>query len=838
VGILFLLIQLSHATVQPVAPARVDEAVRLQHEGKNLEALRALRALLPALRATGDHPLLVRALVAATDAGLAVGEYQDALLEADEAFALHKQLGQNVDAAWDLNAAGLANLYLGRYDLALERYERALALDRASADGDGEITRLNNIGNVHFMHGRYADSLRMYQDALHGLDRTTPQSHERLRKMTISNLAALDQRLGADERALDWYAQLASAGTMPAGEEAQLLVNQGALCRRLGDPVKALDLYRSAQQLFARAGHRDGEIGAWRNIGIVYALDLIDYDRALHAFDTGLALARASANRRGEAQARLYRGEALRRMGRQAEADRDLHAALDAAVAAGLVEEQWKARYGIGLVRQTRGDFGGAREAFERAIATIESVRSDLQTPALRSEFLADRRDVYDALIWLRAHEQPVMIADLFTLVEQSRSRAWQDRVQASAAPLSLSAVQARVPHDTLLLEYWNGHAGTLVLWISHDTAGVATRDANAEDAAAIQALADATSRQGSIWRPASARVGEMLLGALPLRSDIHSLLIVPDGPLHVVPFETLTVPASADLVVERFDVAYLPSAAFLLRARTSSPSAWTWPWRREVVAFAAPASATSPLETRSLPALRYATEEVQRIARELGGADLHVGADARKALATDGRLRSVPVVHFATHAIADTRDPDRSRILLAPAVAGAPADYLFLREIYDLDLTHVELVTLSACDTERGKIVRGEGAEGFSRALLAAGASSAVTTMWDIGDRTGAEFMTQFYFQLASGRSKGDGLRQAKLAFLHSGLAWAHPYYWAGYVLSGDARDRLSRVVPASLMAAVVLASFLVVSGAATARRSMRLRRTQDQRRQSAPTP
>jgi len=829
VGILLLLIQLSGGATQPAAAVRVDEAVRLQHAGKNREALRALRDLLPELRISVDRATLARALAAATDAALALGEYQDALLEADEAFTLHQQLGQKADAAWDLNAAGLANLYLGRYDAALERYGRALALDRASTDGDGEVTRLNNIGNVHFIQGRYADALLMYQDALHGLDRTTPRSRERLRKMTVSNLAALSQRLGADEHALDFYAQLASEETMQPSEEAQLLVNQGALCRRLGDPVKALELYQSEQQLFTRAGHRDGEIGAWRNIGIVYALDLVDYGRALHAFNVGLELAHASANRRGETQARLYRGELLRRMGRQTDADRDLHAALDAAVGGGLVEEQWKARYSMGLVRQSQGDRRGARDAFELAIAAIESVRSDLRTPALRSEFLADKRDVYDALIWLRAHEQPVVIADLFRLIEQSRSRAWQDRLQANAPPPSLGAVQTKVPPGTLLLEYWTGSAGMALLWISHDADGLVTRDALPTDAAAIQELAGSVSRSDSGWRTASATVGNMLLGALPRRSDRQALWIVADGPLYVVPFEALTVPASTDLVIERFDVAYLPSAAFLLRAHTPSPWSWTWPWQRQLVAFANPTPAPLyPLETRPLPALRHATEEVQRIARALGGAaDLHMGADARKAWVRDGRLRSVPVVHFATHAVADTRDPDRSRILLAPPVPDGPADYLFLREIYDLDLTHVGLVTLSACDTERGKIVRGEGVEGFSRALLAAGASSAVTTMWDISDQPGAEFMAQFYFQLAKGQSKAGALRQAKLAFLHSGLAWAHPYYWAAYVLTGDASDTLPRVVPWRVLALAVLACILLISVAATARRSTTLRRT-----------
>ena len=174
-----------------------------------------------------------------------------------------------------------------------------------------------------------------------------------------------------------------------------------------------------------------------------------------------------------------------------------------------------------------------------------------------------------------------------------------------------------------------------------------------------------------------------------------------------------------------------------------------------------------------------------------------------------------MPVVHFSTHAIADTRDPDRSRILLAPAKAGGPADYLFLREIYDLDLTGVQLVTLSACDTERGKVIRGEGVEGFSRALLAAGAASAVTTMWDVVDRASAEFMKQFYFALARGESEASALRQAKLQFLHSPLAWSHPRYWAGYVLNGDGRERLPRVMPWSVVAALLLSAFAVATGA-----------------------
>src|SRR3989454_1253923 len=373
--VLFLLMT-TGTSAFPASP--LDEAVRLQREGRNREAQNALRMLLPELRRSADRAALARALAAATDASLALGEYESAIQDAHEAFDIHQRLGERAEAAGDLNAVGLANLYLGRYDSALASYGRALALDRAGGDGDGEVLRLNNIGNVHVLRGRYADALRLYQEASAGIDtRTSERSRARLRKMTITNLAVLHQRLGADERALDLYAQVEADEAMQPSEEAQLLINQGALLRRLGDPIKAMERYRQAQALFARGQHRDGEIGAWRNIGIAYALDLNEESRALDAFGAALKLAKASSNQRGEVQALLYSGETLRRMGRLSEAAGELQAALDGATRVGLVDEEWKALYSLGQVVQAKGRSEDARRSYERAIAAFESGRSD-----------------------------------------------------------------------------------------------------------------------------------------------------------------------------------------------------------------------------------------------------------------------------------------------------------------------------------------------------------------------------------------------------------------------------------------------------------------------------
>ena len=806
-----------------VAPAgaqpSIDEAVRLQREGRNKEAYQAVQALLPGLRGGSDRAVLARALGIATDTAMALGEYDAAIQHARNAFDTHQALGQQKDAAWDLNSVGLAQSYLTRYRDALDAFRQALDLDRATGDGDGEMTRLNNIGNLHLLQGRYSDALLLYQDALGRVDeRASASAKARLKKLTLSNLASLNQRLGADQRALDLYERVATTGAMQPAEEGQLLVNQGALVRRLGDPVKALALYRQAQAVFARARHRDGEISAWRNIGIVYALDLGDYPRALDAFAAALNRARASGNRRGEVQALLYHGETLRRQGRAAEAERELREALAGATSAGLVEEQWKAEYALGRVLESAARTADAQPLFEVAIAHIESVRSDVRTVALRSEFLADKRDVYDALIEVHLAQSPVDAGTVFSLVEKSRARTWQDRVRQTAPQGTLADVQRRLPADTLLLEYWVGPSSSATLWLSRTGRGVVVREGG-QSARVAQQFADAVGTSGTAdWREASAAAGRELLSGMPdLRSRPGgSLMIVPDGPLHFVPFEALTLPGGNELVLGRFDVSYLPSAMFLLRPDPPPARSWTWPWRPRLFALGDPdASGPDPFVTgRPLARLPFAAEEIRNITATMGGrADVHTGADARKAFVTSAALRSTPILHFATHAFADTRDPERSRLLLAPSRAGEPADFLFLREIYDLDLAGVQLASLSACETERGRVVRGEGVEGFSRALLAAGAASAVTTMWEVADRPSAEFMKRFYAELGQGQSKAGALRAAKLGFLRSELAWSHPRHWAGYVLNGDGQGSLPRVVPWSALVAVFSAACAVAS-------------------------
>src|SRR5947207_7359711 len=96
-----VLVVLMTAGTSALSETPLDQAVRLQRQGRNRDAQSALRALLPDLRASSDRAALGRALAAATDASLALGEYESAIQEAQEAFAIHQRLGDRAGAEGD-----------------------------------------------------------------------------------------------------------------------------------------------------------------------------------------------------------------------------------------------------------------------------------------------------------------------------------------------------------------------------------------------------------------------------------------------------------------------------------------------------------------------------------------------------------------------------------------------------------------------------------------------------------------------------------------------------------------------------------------------------------------
>lgn len=282
------------------------------------------------------------------------------------------------------------------------------------------------------------------------------------------------------------------------------------------------------------------------------------------------------------------------------------------------------------------------------------------------------------------------------------------------------------------------------------------------------------------------------LLGQLPgelLRGS--QLIIAPDGVLNYLPFGALLMDKPDYFLANECAISYAPSASVrhILR-QWHDERLGTWQY--QIIALGDPEVPRSTWESSSsfnLARLKHARREVQRVAALFPQQTVltRVGRDANESFAKGQQLRHARFIHFATHSLLDETVLSRSGLLLAPDKRAGEDGHLRMSEIFDLRLD-AELVVLSACQTARGRVFRGEGVRGLTSAFLCAGASSVLVSLWNVDDRSTEKLMDAFYRHLAQGTTKADALRRAQ-AELRVRKAYAHPFYWAPFVVIGDER-------------------------------------------------
>ncbi|HEX7183767.1 MAG TPA: CHAT domain-containing protein, partial [Thermoanaerobaculia bacterium] len=186
------------------------------------------------------------------------------------------------------------------------------------------------------------------------------------------------------------------------------------------------------------------------------------------------------------------------------------------------------------------------------------------------------------------------------------------------------------------------------------------------------------------------------------------------------------------------------------------------------------------PIQLGPLP---YARREGKAAVRHLGGGSvLRVGEEASEGYLKTSPLGQFGVLHFATHAVLDDQNPERSGVLLTPAPATEDG-LLQIREIVPLDLAG-RVAVLSSCRSASGTVLRGEGVMGIARAFFQAGAHTVVASLWPLRDDDGAALFDRFYTHLGEGLSVAEALRAAQRDRIENG---APAYAWAGLVVLGD---------------------------------------------------
>ncbi|MEY3241981.1 MAG: hypothetical protein RIR11_3420 [Bacteroidota bacterium] len=156
-------------------------------------------------------------------------------------------------------------------------------------------------------------------------------------------------------------------------------------------------------------------------------------------------------------------------------------------------------------------------------------------------------------------------------------------------------------------------------------------------------------------------------------------------------------------------------------------------------------------------------------------------------------------ILHLAMHGFLNDCDPAYSGLVFSPSAEQDSVQedndgILHAFEIYNLHL-NAELAVLSACNTGRGKMAKGEGVISLARAFKYAGCPNILMSLWQADDKATASIMTHFYEHLSRGLGKAEAIRQAKLDYL-SGSAQNHPFFWAAFVLIGG-NEPLEAAVP-----------------------------------------
>ena len=489
------------------------------------------------------------------------------------------------------------------------------------------------------------------------------------------------------------------------------------------------------------------------------------------------------------------------------------------------------ARVRLADVYATRGDLAGAEREARLAWDELERWRATLTDRELRVlAFQASPTEMSDrdasVVRVLAALAQHGRVAQSFGLAERRRARELEAGLEQARAltpgatkpapevreqstpEITAGAIQKVIPDDsTALLEYVTGALGTpTTLFIVTRSDGIASRLLPAADSLSPTILRfEALVQSGNEARELSKELGDALLNPAlrNLPTSVHRLIIVPDGPLHRLPFDALLL-SDSRYAIERYDITLSPSAAVLASLRLKENG------RRgdrpvRLLAMGDPAFGDPHLEP-----LPESGKEARRVASYAPESVVKLREDASAAYLKQAQLATFRVIHFATHTLVDEHSAARTAVALAPGEGETglvgPSELAALR-------LNADLVVLSSCRSAGGVLVNGEGIQGLTAPLLEAGTRSVVATHWQVNDRSTYRFVDAFYAGLANKLTVSEALRSAKLSALRRK---APPAEWAAFTAIGDPTVRIPLRSPrgsawwAAVLAGVGLAALI----------------------------
>jgi len=641
--------------------------------------------------------------------------------------------GQAHDAfllTWVQLARGFNSLRFSRFDEALPYLDEALATGRRCGARSLIASIIGNQGWCHFKLG--------------DLDRAMD---------ALTQAESLSASLGQPDLRQRWLADI------------------GLIYFAKGDFDRAAALQQQAAKLAGDVGNEKWQAMAWHNLAQIAIVER-DLPTAQSYSGKELAIHKRGADAALLVSSELSVAEIERLSGNYTRAESDLRAVVAQARRVHAPDVLWEAYADLASVCFERARPKQAAEQYRNSIDTIDREWNNLATDESKTTFLTLHLvgvfQDYVALLIRTGHmEEALQIA------ESARARLLNlrlERLGALPPSFDLAALQraARASH-TVILSYWVEPARASVWVIGAGPLSRFDLPPGKEIGARVRKYMESvTEGRDPLAQNDAAAVYQAVLAPVAQRIPAGSnVIVVPDGELHQLNFETLIVPGPRPHYwIEDVTIATAPSLRVLAGGARQAIRPLNLLIYGDPV-LVGPEFAPMPNVQKEIAGVEACFPAAHRVA--------FTGARAVPAEYAKARPANFTYIHFATHATANRESPLNSAIILSHQGGSYK---LYARDVAGVPL-HADLVTLSACRSAGANAYSGEGLMGFAWAFLQAGAQNVIATLWDEDDAVSSELMRVLYREIASGQTPARALRASKLALMRSGGRNRLPYYW-----------------------------------------------------------
>ena len=736
-----------------------------QSVGDVRQALAAYEEAQKLFAALGNHDGEIRV-------ALGIGSLYQSMGEFDKASAEYIKVAQFVSGEQRARMlVSVAEMYVALNDPqnALSRYEKALNLT-GGQNSALQVSILTGIGRCYMAARKYAAAQRYFQEAD---AKAASLGDRRLQSGVLASVGELNYwraispplpstslRMPDSDPFRSFHESLLNSGRLSPAADGEIRYRYF-----IPDPGKyfseALKHYKSSLALTQAAGDRIGEIGILTNIGLAYDA----WDKQHDALNYYLNALKKLEDLQTAARLEEFRVDLASQSTRLYQRAVELEIRQHRPEEAFNLTERSRARMlldqlgntPIDPYKEASKDFIQQEENLRRRNITLqrqlaqEMARPTPEMNAERIQSLQTRiaqvqREYQDALLRLKLSNP-----------------AYSSFV--SVSPLSLDEVQRNLPPEVTLVSYFTTLQATFAFVITRKDFHVAKLPVN--EAQLTEAILNFHDFAGPGSESAALKLlHSWLIEPLGSRLKTAKLVFVPHGILNDLPFGALNSDG-ANYLNDSYAISYLPSASALAYLKPANRHG------NQIVVLAND-------QEEGAPPLSHAYEEARAVA-SLGTARLLLGNEASASM-LNALGGDYDIVHLIGHVYVDNSYPRFSRISLGPTLE--QDGVLDLNRVLRLNLHQTRLVVLSGCQTQVGSRSRGDDVISLNRAFLYAGASSVIASLWSVDDDATTALMIAFYRHLQKEPDRAQALRKAQMEIRQK---YPDPYYWAGFVLTGD---------------------------------------------------